>query len=105
MKANPDPAEYGGSVIMSGFRELDDSEQSAIQKIISHHEGRLKELCGNEIQIKLTMKKVHAKEKSEKYEVHARLTYSKGHKEAEVIDRSLPIAVDSVLEKIQNEVQ
>ena len=54
--------------------------------------------------IKVTLKKIHKKEKSEKYELHARLVDTRRHFEAHVIERNLFVALDLVLRKIEHEI-
>ena len=51
----------------------------------------------------VTMKPVHETEKSEKYEVHAKLMDNGKPFVSEVVERNLFIAVDSALKKIVNE--
>ncbi len=68
--------ELGGDIQLTGFRALDPA----------------------------TLKIVHQREKSEKYEIHAHIktdtTYT-----ADVVERNLMIGLDSVLKKVEKEMR
>jgi len=51
----------------------------------------------------ITLKAVHEREKSEKYEVHAKVIDGGKVYASEITDRNLFVAVDSVLKKVVNE--
>ncbi len=98
------PVESGGDVRLTGFSELDPGERDEAMKVVAHYEHRLKEICTDIEFIKLTLKKIHHTQKSEKYELHGSVKDRNGHYEAQVVDRKLFAAVSSVLKKIENEI-
>ena len=91
------------NVILSGFRGVDDSTMSLLNKIILTHAKRIGELAGKLDNIHITLKQVHQREKSEKYEVHAKAVDSGKVFVSKVIERNLLTAVDKALNKVINE--
>ena len=89
---------------ISGFSELDDSEKVAINKIIANYVSRYKEITLNMQRLELHLKKIHAQEKSEKYQIDAKLRDSGKVYGASLVGRHLLTAVDDVLKKIENEI-
>ena len=91
-------------VHLAGFREIDGSAMIIIKKSIIKHANRIADLAGKFEELHVTLKEVHEREKSEKYEVHARFLGNGKLKAAEITDRNLFTAVDGVLEKLINEI-
>ena len=92
-------------VELTGFRDIDESTMEIVQKNISRHLRRLEEITKKIEHLHITLKPVHLKEKSEKYEVHAKLLDNGKVYVSEVTDRNLLIVIDLVLEKITNEIR
>ena len=90
-------------VILSGFRGVDDSTMTLLNKIILSHTKRIGELAGKLDNIHITLKQVHQREKSEKYEVHAKAVDSGKVFVSKVTERNLLTAVDKALNKVINE--
>ena len=76
---------------------------AVLKKIIENHAKRISELTKKIDNLHITLKPVHEREKSEKYEVHARVLSNGKIYASEITDRNLFAAVDSVLQKIINE--
>ncbi len=95
--------QLGGNIQLSGFREIDGSSMIVLKKIIGNHARRISELAKKLETLHVTLKPIHEREKSEKYEVHGRVLDSGKMYTSEVVDRNLFVAVDSVLKKIVNE--
>ena len=93
----------GGNIELSGFRDIDSSSMVVLKKIIGNHVRRISELAKKMESIHITLKPVHEREKSEKYEVHANLLNNGRIYASEMTDRNLFVAVDTVLKKIVNE--
>ena len=74
-----------------------------LNKIITTHAKRIGHLAKNLDNIHITLKAVHQREKSEKYEVHAKVTDSGKVFVSEVTERNLLTAVDKALSKVTNE--
>ncbi len=98
-----DNVQLGGNIQLSGFRDIDGASMVVLKKIIGNYARRLSELSGKFESLHVTMKPVHETEKSEKYEIHARLIDNGKPFVSEVVERNLFIAVDSALKKIVNE--
>ena len=91
-------------VELSGFREIDSSSMERVRKIIKNHLRRINELCENIETIHITLKAVHEREKGEKYEVHVKVIDNGKVYVSKLTERSLLTAVDSVLNKVINEI-
>lgn len=88
------------SIQYTGFREIDSASMGIVKKTAENHARKIKEHTDKIELIKLTLKPVHKKEKSEIYEVHAYII-DKGKKYAcETTNRNLLAAVDDALNKI-----
>ena len=100
-----DKLELGGSIELSGFKSLDGGVMIVLKKIVGNWASKLNDSSKNFEKLSLTMKTVHAKEKSEIYELHCNLSDSGKVLASSAEDRNLFVAVDSVLKKIQNEMK
>lgn len=95
----------GGNIELSGFRDVDSSSMIVLKKIVGNHARRLSELSEKMETLHITLKPIHEREKSEKYEVHAKLNDNGKIYAAESVDRNLFVAVDDVLKRIQSEME
>lgn len=93
----------GGDIQLTGFRDLDSSSMDVLKKIIASHAKRIGELAKRLEILHITLKPVHEREKSEKYEVHAKIIDDGKVYASEITDRNLFAAIDNVLKKIVNE--
>ncbi len=95
--------ELGGNIELTGFRELDGGSMIILKKIVGNYAKKFSELAKNFEKLHLTMKAIHEREKSEKYELHAKVIDNGKLYNAEAVDRNLFVAVDSILKKIEKE--
>ncbi len=93
----------GGNIQLTGFRNIDDSSMIVLKKIIGNYAKRIAELTKKLETLHITLKQVHQREKSEKYEVHAMIVDDGKVFASEITERNLLAAVDKVLKKIVNE--
>ena len=93
----------GGNIQLTGFRDIDGSSMIVLKKIIGNYVKRISELTKKLEVLHITLKSVHEREKSEKYEVHAKIIDGGKVYASEITDRNLFVAVDTVLKKIVNE--
>ncbi len=100
-----DSEELGGNIQLVGFRETDAAEKIVLKKIVGKWSTRFSEICSNFQLLKLTLKTVHKKEKSELYEVHAMVQDNGQPHASEVTDRNLFLTVESALRKIESSIQ
>ena len=98
-----DSMQLGGNIELTGFRDIDGASMVVLKKIIGNYGRRISEVTGNFEKLSVIMKPIHEKEKSEKYEIHARLIKEGKPVVSEVVERNLFVAVDDVLKKIVNE--
>ena len=99
-----DSMQLGGNIELSGFRDIDGASMVVLKKIIGNYGRRMSELSSKFEKLSITMKPVHQTEKSEKYEIHAKLINDGKHFVSEVVERNLFVAVDSALKKIVKEI-
>jgi hypothetical protein len=94
--------QLGGNIELSGFSDLEPGVMIVLKKIVGNYARRMNDKCKNFEKLTLTMKTVHAKEKGEKYELHARMIENGRPYTASNIDRNLFVAVDSSLKAVMN---
>lgn len=92
------------AVEFSGFKDIDDDAMNDAKRIVSAHIKRYREICRGFEKLLLKMKKVHAQEHSEKYEINAALIDNGRMYTSTITDKNLLSAVDAVLEKIEHEI-
>ena len=96
-----DNVELGGHIQLSGFKDIDSASMVIVKKMIGNYARKMSDNSSTFEKLHITMKPVHATEKSEKYEVHAHMIDSGKPYVSEVTDRNLFVAIDLVLKKIQ----
>ena len=93
----------GGNIELAGFREIDSSSMIVLKKIVGNYAKRISELTKRMEVLHITLKPIHEREKSEKYDIHAKVIDDGKVYVSEMVDRNLFVAVDTALKKIVNE--
>ena len=93
-----------GMVKLLGFHEMDEAAIEDVKLIAGKRLKRFSELCSGFEQVVLHLKKVHAQQHSEKYEIHARLTAKGTTYTSTTTDFNLMVAVEQVIARIESEV-
>ncbi len=93
--------ELGGNISLVGFKEFDGGVLVVVKKIVGSYGKKFADSCKNFQALKISVKKVHERETSEIYELQAQLDDNGKMSNAEVEDRNLFVALDSVLKKIE----
>jgi ribosome-associated translation inhibitor RaiA len=91
--------ELGDNIQLTGFRDLDSATMVVVKKMVGNfvkHIGSVDDFRN----FHLTLKTVHAREKSELYELHAHLQTDRVYS-AEVVERNLMVGLDSVMKKVE----
>lgn len=88
---------------LAGFRDIDSSAMEIIDKNLQHHARRIAELAEKEAKLHVTLKPIHEREKSEIYDIHAKVADGGKIYASHVTDRNLLAAVDKALQKVINE--
>ena len=99
-----DSVSLGGNIELAGFNALDSGSLVILKKIIGNYAKRLSKKSDKFEKIKLTMKTMHEREKSEIYEVKGHLFLGGNPIFAEESDRNLFFALDKVLKRIDEQV-
>ena len=94
----------GGNIQLSGFSDLEPASMIVLKKIIGTHARRLSGKHAKLELLKLSMKKVHEQEHSEKYEVMATVVIEGKIYNSEVTERNLFFALDSAIKKVEHEI-
>ena len=94
----------GGNIELSGFNVVDGAGMIVVKKIVGNYARRFSEITKQFELLSLTLKTVHEREKSEKYELHAKVMDTGKSYTAEVTDRNLFFAIDNVLKKVEQEI-
>jgi hypothetical protein len=97
--------ELGGKISLSGFKEIQPAELVVAKKLMGSYARKFSDGLENYEGLKLTLKAVHRTPGSEKFEIHGKLLFNGQMKMAEVIDRNFFVALDSVLKKLEFEVE
>ncbi|NQV09026.1 hypothetical protein HQ529_04200 [Candidatus Woesearchaeota archaeon] len=100
-----DEVELGGNIGLTGFSDLDGSSMIVVKKIVGNYAKKFSEKCKKFERLTVTLKKVHEREKSEKYELHGRVMDGGKDYNAEITDRNLFFALDTVLKKLDKEIK
>jgi len=95
--------EIGQKISLSGFKDIDSVTFPMVNKIVMTHAARINELAKNMENIHITLKPVHQREKSEKYEVHAKVIDDGKVYVSKVTERNLLAALDKALNKVIHE--
>lgn len=95
----------GGNIELTGFRDIDSSSMVVLKKIIGNHARKISEHAEKMENLHITLKPIHEREKSEKYEVHVKARDNGKIYASEMVDRNLFVAVDSALQKIIREME
>jgi hypothetical protein len=96
--------ELGGNIQLTGFRDLDPATLIIVKKIVGNFVKHVSSTYNNFNGLNITLKGVHQREKSEKYEIHAHLKTDQTYT-ADVVERNLMIGLDSVLKKVEKEMR
>lgn len=96
--------DLSGNIQLTGFKVIDESSMIILKKVIGNYAKKIAQLTKKMEKLHITLKPVHEREKSEKYEVHAKVVDNGKVYSSEITERNLFVAVDSVLKKIVNEI-
>ncbi len=97
-------SEFPEKVEFSGFKDIDEDAMNDVKRMVSTHLRRYMEICRGFDTLQLKMKKVHAQEHSEKYEINAALIDKGKMYTSTITDKNLIFAVQAALQKLENEI-
>lgn len=96
--------ELGGNITLSGFNDFDSGSMVIVKKIVGNYGKKFADLCKEFQNLSVNLKKVHEREMSELYEIHAKVTDKGNLITSQVEDRNLFVALDNVLKKVENQI-
>lgn len=102
VEVNSMTLELGGNIQLTGFRDLDPATLVIVKKIVGNFVKDMSTHNSGFRGLNVTLKSVHEREKSEKYEIHAHLKTDTVYT-AYVVERNLLVGLDSVLKKVAKE--
>jgi hypothetical protein len=97
--------QLGGNIELSGFSNLESGVMIVLKKIVGNYARKMSDQCKGFEKLSLTMKVIHAKEKGEKYELHAKMIENGKPHNASFVDRNLFVGVDSALKAIMKSLE
>jgi ribosome-associated translation inhibitor RaiA len=97
--------QLGGNIELTGFTELEPGSMVILKKIVGNYARKFSDICKNFEKLSLTMKTVHATERSEKYEVHGKLMDNGTAITSELTDRNLFFALDKVCKNMESSIK
>ena len=100
---NKDMLALGGNIELTGFSDIDRGSMAVVKKIVGNYARRFSDAYTEFSSLSVKMKRIHEREKSEKYEFHSALTLGGRSFYADIVDRNLFFALDRVLKKLENE--
>lgn len=92
------------AVELSGFKDIDDDALNDVKRVVLAHIKRYMRICRGFEKLLLKLKKVHAQEHSEKYEINAALVDKGRLFTSTITGKNLIDAVDAVLDKVEHEI-
>ena len=92
----------GGNIVLSGFRDIDGGSKIILRKIVGSYARKFSEGGSAFEELHLSMKPVHEREQSKKYEIKCRMIDNGQIHNSEVTERNLFVAIDSVLKKVES---
>jgi len=98
-----DILELGGSITLSGFKEIDRGSMAILKKIIGNYAKKFSETCEQFESLSLTIKTVSRD--SHKFEMHGKVLDNGKVFTTEVVDHNLFFVVDKALKKMENSMQ
>ena len=99
-----DKLSLGGNIELVGFKQMSLSDVVVVKKLVGHYTRKIQENCKNFQGITVILKEIHKIENSSKHEIHAKVLDDGKAYSAEVVDKNMFVALDSVLRKILAEV-
>ncbi|MFH1072189.1 MAG: hypothetical protein V1743_02055 [Nanoarchaeota archaeon] len=99
-----DELELGGNIQLSGFGEIEKTELIVVKKMVGSSARKFADHFSDFEKLHLTLKIVHKREKSEKYEIMGKLVIGGKAHNAEDTDRNIYFCLDRVLKKLETEV-
>lgn len=100
-----DFVQLGGSIELSGFRDIDGASMVVLKKVIGNYAKHMSEISGKFEKLSVVLKLIHEGEASKKFEVHAKLINNGSPLVSQVIERNIFIAVDNVLKNIESQLK
>lgn len=96
----------GNDIILTGFKDLDEQTQMQVKKLVETHVNTIRNHFGEKFnRVNLTLKSIHKRETSQKYDINIHLRVDNKDYYAEFVDRNLFTTIDTVFEKVQKEVE
>jgi hypothetical protein len=97
--------DIGGNISLIGFSDIDGASMNVVKKVVGQFVQKLSGKDSGFEGLKVTLKELHKREKSEVYEVHAHL-FDNGKKfNAISTDRNLFVALDDSLKRTAREAE
>lgn len=91
----------GGSIELSGFKDLEPGELIVLKKIVGHFAEKFSKMHENFERLIILKKDVHKQEHSQKFEIQAKLLEGGKIHSVDSTEFNLFVALDSVMKKLE----
>ncbi|PIN72325.1 hypothetical protein COV21_02535 [Candidatus Woesearchaeota archaeon CG10_big_fil_rev_8_21_14_0_10_45_5] len=98
---NEENIQLGGNIELIGFSVIDRAQMVVVKKIVGNYARKFSEMAKDFEKLSLSLKKIHAIENSENYEISAKLMAGGKPLNGSVTDRNLFFGIDKVLKIIE----
>lgn len=95
----------GGNIDLVGFRDMDRDTMVIVRKMVGQSARKMSELNDKFERLTVTMKPVHEKGDSKKYELHGKLLAAGKPVVSETTERNLFVGLNKILENIMKSVK
>ncbi len=98
-----DTQKLGGNIELSGFSEFDRAEMIVIKKIVGNYVRKFIDMEKGVLNVKVTAKSVHEREKSTKFEIHVLINLKEGKPiAAQGTGRNLFMVIDEAFKNAEH---
>lgn len=92
--------ELGGNINLVGFRNREPAELVVVKKLVGTYARKACDLTPAFKNLTVTMKPVHKRGDSEKFEIHSKIVFGNKTQVNEITDHNLFVALDTSLKKL-----
>ncbi len=93
----------GGNIVLAGFSDIEGANMIVVKKLVGNYARKISDAGKDFQELRVTLKTIHKKEKSELYELHGKIIDKGDVFTSEVTDRNLFFAIDKLMKKLLSE--
>jgi ribosome-associated translation inhibitor RaiA len=97
--------QLGGNIQLVGFHDIDKAELIVVKKMVGQYSRKFSDRVKGFESLRLILKAIHKREKSEKYELTGKIFIHGKQLVATAVDQNLFFTIDNVLKKLEEETE